>query len=137
MTSNRRRGALVAAIIAVLFAIAGLPAHAGAPAAPAGSSGSSGPAGSAALAKATGADRFGPRLARAVDACAPSARTQAGFVGCVGDLAAPDRADAHQVDIWNVFLDCVAQWYRALDESTPPEEDVNDCLEDHGVDVGP
>ena len=79
------------------------------------------------------------RLGRAVDACTHQAaqRTQAAFVDCVDDLAAPNPAVPREADIWRTFLDCVAEWYRALDESTPPGWDVNDCLEDHGVDVGP
>jgi hypothetical protein len=116
MTPHRRRGALVAALATVLLAAGAGPALAGPRAA---------------------TSDYGARLARAVDACADAARTQARFVDCVGDLAAPDPTQPREADIWNVFLNCVAEWYRALDESTPPKSDVNDCLEDHGVDVGP
>ena len=94
----------------------------------------------AALLLLAGAARPAPypqRLGRAVDTCTTANRTQAAFVDCVDDLAAPDPRVPREVDIWRTFLDCVAEWYRALDESTPPGWDVNDCLEDHGVDVGP
>jgi hypothetical protein len=80
------------------------------------------------------------RLGRAVDTCVQQTgqrTTQAAFVDCVDDLAAPNPSAPREADIWPIFLDCVAEWYRALDESTPPDWDVNDCLEDHGVDVGP
>jgi hypothetical protein len=100
-------------------------------------------AGLAALVLLTGAARsvsYPERLGRAVDTCTQQIAkrtTQAALVDCVDDLAAPNPSVPREADIWPIFLDCVAEWYRALDESTPPDWDVNDCLEDNGVDVGP
>jgi hypothetical protein len=88
-------------------------------------------------------DHFGPygrRLAAAVDTCDAqgAGRTHAWMVDCVGDLAAPDPGQPREVDLWNLFLNCLSEYYRALDEAYPSDGivDVNECLEKNGVDVG-
>ena len=111
MTHNQHRGALVVALIAVLLATAG----------------------------ATTPVPYQTRVVGAVDTCdsRSTSRTYHGMIACVDDLAAPNPAVRHEADLWNVFLDCLSAWYRSPDNMYPGGSDVNNCLEDHGYDVGP
>jgi len=86
-------------------------------------------------------DPYGRLVVAALGTCDAqgAGRTYEGMLACVGGLAAPDPVKVFQMDLWNVFRDCLYLYYKDLNSMYPPGQlhDVNDCLEDHGYDVGP
>jgi hypothetical protein len=64
-------------------------------------------------------------------------RTTAEVVRCVGNLAAPSTQSAQELDIFNIFEDCLYFASHNLDNMYPPPWTnpalVNKCLEDVGV----
>jgi hypothetical protein len=83
-------------------------------------------------------DPYGRTLVTAVDTCDArgAGRTYDTMAACVSGLAAPDPYVPFQVDLWNVFRDCLYLYYQGLDGLYGDAVDVNKCLEQHGYDVG-
>jgi hypothetical protein len=79
------------------------------------------------------------RVVNAVDTCARQhvPNTYPAMRDCVRSLAAPNPGVQEEIDLWNAFLDCLAEFYRSLDDIYPTGRGVNECLEDMGFDVGP
>ena len=67
----------------------------------------------------------------------PRPRTTADVVRCIGNLAAPSTQSAQELDIFNIFEDCLYFASNNLDNMYPPPWTnpalVNQCLEDVGV----
>jgi len=82
------------------------------------------------------ADPYVRLVLTAFDTCEDDARTFDLMTACVGDLAAPDPHVPFQVDLWDVFRDCLYLYYKGLDGLYGEATDVNKCLEKHGYDVG-
>lgn len=77
------------------------------------------------------------RVLTAVDTC--EARVIRGTTlrqvqSCVGDLAAPQRGNVAEIDIWGSVLDCLsAGWTPGEGDGGFDNDLVNGCLEDQGV----
>jgi hypothetical protein len=101
--------------------------------------------GAAAVAHASTAGRtpsaYASLLLTTLDRCQapvnPQPRTTAEVVRCVGGLAAPSPQSAQELDIFNIFEDCLYFASHNLDNMYPPPWTnpalVNKCLEDVGV----
>jgi hypothetical protein len=77
------------------------------------------------------------RLLRAEHVCLDQATLPipaSALVRCVGDLAAPNPHARHEVDLWNIFRDCLyIASQQVLDQAAPPtsedyENYVNECM---------
>jgi hypothetical protein len=112
--------AMIAGLIAALFAatlLAGTPAAAG---------------------TRQPVDPYGRLVITALDTCDAQGdgRTYDSMTACVGRVAAPDPYVPFQLDLWDVFRECLYLYYKGLDGRYGESSDVNKCLESHGYDVG-
>jgi hypothetical protein len=87
----------------------------------------------------TPSDPYPRQVVAALDTCLVrgQAATYDRALACVERLAGPDTSTPFQVDLWDVFRECLYFYYKSLDSLDPGEyADVNECLERHGYDVG-